>query len=167
MLAKSYEKFKKFLAPLLKAHNIRLAHRQYNSLRSQLVSTKSNFSPTVHHPGVYVIPCKDCPSVYVGETGRTLPIRISEHKRNVRLGHENSAPFIHVRDQDHAIDFNQANIVYRSDNRHKRLIIESALINHLNNFNLMPGVCSVDNFTKEVLFRTNPSILRAVQTAVT
>ena len=29
---------------------------------------------------VYEVPCKDCPSVYIGETGRTLEKRITEHK---------------------------------------------------------------------------------------
>ena len=32
---------------------------------------------------VYEVPCKDCPSVYIGETGRTLEKRISEHKTAV------------------------------------------------------------------------------------
>ena len=29
---------------------------------------------------VYEVLCKDCPNVYIGETGRTLERRITEHK---------------------------------------------------------------------------------------
>ena len=33
---------------------------------------------------VYEIPCKDCPEVYVGETKRTLKVRLSEHRQAVK-----------------------------------------------------------------------------------
>ena len=33
---------------------------------------------------VYEIPCKDCPCVYIGETGRVLEKRLIEHKRAVK-----------------------------------------------------------------------------------
>ena len=33
---------------------------------------------------VYTIPCKDCPKVYVGETGRRFGEREKEHKADVK-----------------------------------------------------------------------------------
>ena len=33
---------------------------------------------------IYEVPCKDCPCVYIGETGRTLEKRLSEHKTEVK-----------------------------------------------------------------------------------
>ena len=43
--------------------------------------------------GVYKIPCKDCDKAYYGQTGRSLQNRITEHKRSVRYGQNNSAIF--------------------------------------------------------------------------
>jgi len=36
--------------------------------------------------GVYKIPCS-CRKIYIGETGRTVNIRMKEHQRNVGLKH--------------------------------------------------------------------------------
>ena len=33
---------------------------------------------------MYEVPCKDCPEMYVGETKRTLNVRLSEHGQAVR-----------------------------------------------------------------------------------
>ncbi len=39
----------------------------------------------LNHPGViYRIPCLDCDCSYIGETGRTLRVRLSEHQRCCR-----------------------------------------------------------------------------------
>jgi len=35
---------------------------------------------------IYRIPCKNCPSSYIGETGRTLGLRMKEHRKEVDSG---------------------------------------------------------------------------------
>ena len=57
----------------------------YNSkLGSVLTKNKPLKSAGEDSPGVYRINCSDCDKCYLGETGRTLPTRIKEHKRDVR-----------------------------------------------------------------------------------
>lgn len=49
---------------------------------------------------VYVIPCPVCRSQYVGETGRTINERISEHKRDIRYRRRESPVAKHFLDHD-------------------------------------------------------------------
>ena len=43
--------------------------------------------PMDQHTGVvYQIPCSECPKVYVGQSGRTLKHRLTEHRRALRNG---------------------------------------------------------------------------------
>ena len=90
--------------------------------------------------GVYAIPCKVCPNTaYVGETGRDLEKRKYEHRRDIRVGNDKSAIFCHVRDFQHSLDFDQATIVFSSDDYIKRRVVESALISTTQNMNMSQG----------------------------
>ena len=40
---------------------------------------------------VYSIPCKTCPAMYIGQTGRPLETRVKEHKTAVRNGEVSSS----------------------------------------------------------------------------
>ena len=48
----------------------------------------------------------------------------------------------------------------QSSNKYNRLIIESPLIKQYKNVNVMPGACSVDSFTMNILLRTNSFIVQ-------
>jgi hypothetical protein len=100
--------------------------------------------------------------MYIGETGRSLGVRVKEHQRYVRFANTNSAVFNHVQDHDHPINWDSSKIVYSSSNKQKRLLVESALIKHIPNINLMPGVCSVDLAAKDIILSTNPQILNNI-----
>ncbi|UYV66620.1 hypothetical protein LAZ67_4002353 [Cordylochernes scorpioides] len=50
------------------------------------ITKADNPNLPIHSTGaVYVVSCQDCSSTYVGETGRTTYIRLTEHKRNIYL----------------------------------------------------------------------------------
>ena len=58
---------------------------------------------------IYAIPCKDCETKYIGETGRSLETRQKEHQRSVRLAKtKDSALAEHVYDNNHSIDLNES-----------------------------------------------------------
>ena len=97
--------------------------------------------------------------MYVGQTGRALDQRLKEHKYYVSRKDENKAVYQHVSATDHPPDWAGARMVYRSANEKKRLVVESALIKKLPNYNLMGGAVSVDPSAAELIINCNKSIL--------
>ena len=91
---------------------------------------------------VYKIPCKECSWSYIGETGRSLKPRKSEHLRNVKLCKKGSNVAKHAWTYDHVIDFSNS-IVIDSGSYRTRKTLESwhtAVRNNAdNNSMLLPG----------------------------
>lgn len=68
--------------------------KSLGTLREMLMKVKTS-TPEENRTGiVYQIPCQDCEStymyMYIGETGRTLKKRETEHKAAVRRGDDNN-----------------------------------------------------------------------------
>ena len=78
------EKIAKVCVPL----GVKPVFRPKKTLKRELMQVK-NRTPEQKQTGVvYEIPCKDCPEVYVGETKRTLKVRLSEHRQAVKRAWE-------------------------------------------------------------------------------
>ena len=75
-----------------------------------------------------IIPCSSCPAVYTGETGRTLKVRMAEHKRAVRMGDVNNGLAVHVLKTGHPIEWSQVRVVERKENWCRRRIKEALKI---------------------------------------
>ena len=74
------EKIKKVWTPL----GVKPVFTPRKTPKRELLQVK-NRTPELKQIGVvYKIPCKDCPEVYVGETKRTLKVRLSEHRQVVK-----------------------------------------------------------------------------------
>ena len=114
-------------------------------------------------PGVYSVPCGDCNLRYVGETGRSLEVRLKVHKDSVRLGRSNNAIFSHVQSTNHNINWSDVKLLYKSDKTYNRLIVESTIIKHVNNFNHLGGLCSIDNHSKNLIIKSLPSIVHGMR----
>jgi len=93
---------------------------------------------------IYRVPCKNCSSSYVGETGRKLGLRIKEHNKEVdsftagtqtraftaresRVTHK-SAITDHAVEENHVIDWDKANVIDREAQRQTRWIKEALWI---------------------------------------
>ena len=75
---------------------------------------------------VYRIHCKDCPKVYVGQTGRTLVHRLKEHQRSLTISNlTQSAVAEHTAQQSHDIDWESATVMDVEKQFHWRGILES------------------------------------------
>ncbi|UYV66871.1 hypothetical protein LAZ67_4003189 [Cordylochernes scorpioides] len=76
----------------------------------------------IHSTGaVYVVSCQDCSSTYVGETGRTTYIRLTEHKRNIHNKYPKSLIYQHTAQTGHQFNSDQLKILYRSSDNEEEL----------------------------------------------
>ena len=99
-----------------------------------------------HEEGiVYKIPC-GCNKIYVGQTGKTLGKRISQHKYNVARDDPSSAINIHTKNCNIPISWKNASKLFSSSNFTVRNIIEKACISYTkdSNFNSSPGLYRLD-----------------------
>ena len=99
--------------------------RNENNLSNFFKSAKDNISKLDTADVVYNIPCTGCTASYIGTTKRPLKTRITEHKKYVFNPPDKWTALIkHAWNQDHKFDFNAVNIVDRSSNYKKRMILE-------------------------------------------
>ena len=78
---------------------------------------------------VYKVKCNDCQESYVGETLRSMTVRLKEHERHTRFGRVDlSAIAEHARLKDHRIDWSGARIVEVERKWHARKVKEALII---------------------------------------
>jgi hypothetical protein len=75
-------------------------------------------------------------AVYIGQTGRSVDIRLKEHQRHIRLEHpDKSALAEHSIDQGHRIQFHNASIL-ATKTRYMDLIVREAIEIELHPYNI-------------------------------
>ena len=72
------------ISRILQPFNIRVAHKPITTLRQLLTNVKDPNEPRNRQGAVYKINCSDWHASYIGETGRNLTTRLTEHKRATR-----------------------------------------------------------------------------------
>ena len=122
------EAISRILAPI----GIRTVSRK-TSLKWSVMRGAKDQIPGEKEPGVvYVLGCKECPKVYVGETSRTATQRMKEHQSHVRNGHpELSAVASHVCNGGHPMHWKPM-IVAKERVTIRRRIKEALTISRLN-----------------------------------
>jgi len=131
-------------ARTLKSHGITTANRPHRTLRNFVVHPKDNVKDEEKTKVIYRVPCKNCASSYVEETGRKFGLRIKEHKKKVdsftagtqtratraqesSVTHK-SAITDHAVKENHVIDWDKAKVVDREAQRQTRWIKEALWI---------------------------------------
>ena len=117
------------IARILQPYNIRVAHKPITTLRQLLTNVKDKDEPNDRQGAVYKIKCCDCQATYIGETGRNLNTRLTEHKRATRNGDVNNNIAEHHLQTNHRIDWDSAECVIYSTNYYQRLTLESWFTN--------------------------------------
>ena len=83
------------ISRILQPYNIRVAHKPTTTLRHLLINVKDRDEPSNRPGAVYKIKCSDCQASYIGETGRNLNTKLTEHKRATRNGDPNNHIAVH------------------------------------------------------------------------
>jgi hypothetical protein len=97
------------ISRVLARHNIRSVGLPHMKLSSLLRPVKDHLG--LRRPGVYRIPC-ECGRVYIGQTGRSVDIRLKEHQWHIRLQHlDKSAVAEHSINQGNRIQFHNSSIL--------------------------------------------------------
>ncbi|XP_068736517.1 uncharacterized protein [Montipora capricornis] len=104
---------------------IRVAHRPITTLRKLLTNVKDKDQPRDRQGAVYKIKCCDCQATYIGETGRNLNTRLTEHRRATRNGDINNNIAEHHLQTNHRIDWDSATCVTYNTNYYQRIVLES------------------------------------------
>ena len=102
-----------------------VAHKPTTTLRQLLTNVKDRDEPNNRQGAVYKIKCSDCQASYIGETGRNLNTRLTEHKRATRNGDANNHIAVHHQLTNHNIDWDSAQCLTYSTNYFQRLTLES------------------------------------------
>ncbi|UYV70306.1 hypothetical protein LAZ67_7002481 [Cordylochernes scorpioides] len=118
------------IARHLKSYGIRTYYKNspnlLTSLRHPYTKPHVPIDPLRSGGAVYSVSCEQCSATYVGETGRTVAIRMSEHSRSISNCDSKSLIYQHIQDTGHTFSITQPKILYRRiHNQHQRLILES------------------------------------------
>ena len=116
-------------ARILLPYNIRVAQKPITTLRRLLTTVKDKNKPEGRQGAVYKINCFDCQASYIGETGRNLNTRLTEHKRATRNRDVNNHIAEHHLKTKHQIDWDSATCITYSTDYYQRITLESWFTN--------------------------------------
>ena len=112
---------------MLQPYSIRPAHKPITTLRRLLTNVKDKDNPEDRQGAVYMImiKCCDCKASYIGETGRNVSRRLTEHKQATRNGHINNHIAEHHLQTKQHIDWDSATCITYSTDYYQRVTLES------------------------------------------
>ena len=108
----------------MRDYGIRTAFKNYTTLGSILTKVKDQIALERRNGVIYKINCA-CGDTYIGETGRTLEIRVKEHKRAcVKADFEKSAVAEHAWLSGHYIDWDNVEVLDQENDLCRRKVKE-------------------------------------------
>ena len=106
--------FSERLAKVLRDFNIKVVHRPIRTIFNLLKKPKDKIEKEASRGVVYKIKCKNCDSVYVGQTLRALKTRMKEHTKAIKTLDKNSLLTKHHVFHGHQRDLEDVEIIDKS-----------------------------------------------------
>ena len=142
------------LRPALAKLNVSTSFFSNNTIGHQLSKTGPRSTSDKDLPGVYKVSCLNCPGVYFGETGRTLSLRMRDHKNSINRKIKDNALFVHISNNpSHSFDLEGAELLYKSNHSTRRQLVESSLISTQANINIKPGDSPTCRLTASIVLK--------------
>jgi len=113
--------------------DIEVCYKPCNKLSTMLSNNKQKLPDQV---GIYRLPCNVCPKICIGETGRSMQIRVREHLADIRKNKTTSGPYNHIlQNPTHSFDPNSATMIENERGTFRRKFLESLYITKSENYN--------------------------------
>ena len=130
---------------ILKKNNIKTTFKPMNTISGCLKSVKDPIDPKCHK-GAYLVPCS-CGKTYIGETSRSISMRIHEHATNIKHNHSKTSTLAkHSNKTNYNICIENSSVVAKNDHYHHRKFKEAIEIGkHPNNLKRDDGWKISDN----------------------
>ena len=96
------------ISRILHPYNFCVAHKPTTKLWHLLTNIKDRDEPSNRQGAVYKVKCSDYQASYIGENGRDLNARLTEHKLATRNGDANNHIVVHHQLTNHNIDHDSA-----------------------------------------------------------
>ncbi|UYV74773.1 hypothetical protein LAZ67_12000923 [Cordylochernes scorpioides] len=91
-----------------------------SSVQGQLAK-QTYVEPKLQTNVIYSIQCQDCNATYIGETGRSIQIRLNEHNRNIRTKDQRSMNYQHIAQTGHQFNITETKCHYKNiKNKYQR-----------------------------------------------
>ena len=120
------ESIRRILSPL----SIRVMFCHFTTLKQMLVHPKDPVPVSKGKGVVYSIPCAECPHTYIGQTGRSLDLRLQEHRPALRNGDVTaSAVAEHVFTAGHQVDLSKASVIDYHPHTQTQCLLEFGTFN--------------------------------------
>ena len=98
-------------ARLLRPFNIDIAHKPTRKLRSYFTKHKDKTTTVEKRNAIYMIPCRDCPQRYIGQTSKKIETRITVHKNAIKRYDLRSLPATHTYDNCHTFNWTHTELL--------------------------------------------------------
>ena len=109
----------------LKLLGFNVAFSYHNTIGRNLICNSPDYKEGI----VYKIPC-GCGKIYIGQSGKSLEKRISQHKYSIRSDNERSAVNVHARNCNFPMKWKESTEIFSRKDFIERNVIESACIYH-------------------------------------